>query len=50
MSQHVPSPGSRIHVMSQEKLKLLVDRRKMLKAAGIGAVAGLGSQYVSLAG
>jgi peptide/nickel transport system substrate-binding protein len=37
-------------VMSQQKLQTLVDRRKMLRAAGIGAVAGLGSQYVSLAG
>jgi peptide/nickel transport system substrate-binding protein len=37
-------------VLSQEKIKTLVDRRKMLKAAGIGAVAGLGSHYVSLAG
>jgi len=50
MSQRIPSPGNRIHVISQEKLRTLVDRRKMLKAAGIGAVAGLGSQYVSLAG
>jgi peptide/nickel transport system substrate-binding protein len=37
-------------VMSQQKLQTLVDRRRMLRAAGIGAVAGLGSQYVSLAG
>jgi len=50
MSQRNPKPGHRIHVMSQEKLRTLVDRRKMLRAAGIGAVAGFGSQYVSLAG
>ncbi len=50
MSQRIPSPGERVLVLSQEKIKTLVDRRKMLKAAGIGAVAGLGSQYVSLAG
>ncbi|MBA3276798.1 MAG: ABC transporter substrate-binding protein [Chloroflexia bacterium] len=50
MSQRIPSPGERVLVLSQEKIKTLVDRRKMLKAAGIGAVAGLGSHYVSLAG
>lgn len=50
MSQRIPSPGDRLLVMSQDKLKTLVDRRKMLKAAGIGAVAGLGSPYMSLAG
>lgn len=50
MSQRISSPGDRILVLSQDKLRTLVDRRKMLKAAGIGAVAGLGSPYVSLAG
>jgi len=50
MSQRIPSSGERVLVLSQEKIKTLVDRRKMLKAAGIGAVAGLGSHYVSLAG
>ncbi|MDQ3654837.1 MAG: ABC transporter substrate-binding protein [Chloroflexota bacterium] len=50
MSHRIPSPRDRILVLSQDTLKTLVDRRKMLKAAGIGAVAGIGSQYVSLAG
>ncbi|MEJ7901133.1 MAG: ABC transporter substrate-binding protein [Thermomicrobiales bacterium] len=50
MSQRIPSPYERVLVLSQDKLKTLVDRRKMLKAAGIGAVAGLGSPYMSLAG
>lgn len=50
MSDRIPSTGNRVLVMSQEKRKLLMDRRKMLRAAGIGAVAGIGSQYVSLAG
>ncbi len=49
MSQRIPSPGDRFLVLGQEKLRTLVDRRKMLRAAGIAA-AGLGSaQYVSLA-
>ncbi len=50
MSQRMPTPGDRKLVLSRDTLKTLVDRRKMLRAAGIGAVAGLGSQYVSLAG
>lgn len=50
MSQRIPSLGDRVLVLSQDKIKTLIDRRKMLKAAGIGAVAGLGSPYVSLAG
>lgn len=50
MSHRNPSPGNRVLVLGQDKLRTLVDRRKMLRAAGIGAVAGIGSQYVSLAG
>ncbi|MBA2469853.1 MAG: ABC transporter substrate-binding protein [Chloroflexia bacterium] len=50
MSQRIPSPGERVLVLSQEKLKTLVDRRRLLQTAGIGAVTGIGYQQGSVAG
>ena len=43
MSQRVPSPANRIQIVSQQTLRTRVDRRRMLKAAGIVAVGGIGA-------
>lgn len=50
MSDQFSSTRSRKLVLSDRTLRTLVDRRKMLKTAGIGAMAGIGAPYVSLAG
>ena len=50
MSKQNPSPPKVIQILGERTARTLLDRRKMLKAAGIGAVGGLGSRYVTLAG
>jgi peptide/nickel transport system substrate-binding protein len=50
MTRRIPSPAQHILVLGRDTTRTLLDRRKLLRAAGIGAVGGIGSRYVTLAG